>query len=101
MPLSTQQHLGNYHQSVPALSGDALFCATFPTVRKDFTQSETLEYTVDFIHINILHFFPHISPPSHFFLLTGLLHASAFYLLTFSGNELLSTVTGLRPRIHF
>lgn len=49
-----QQHLGNYHQSVPTLSGDALFCVSLPAVRKDFSQLEMQEYGVNFIHINIL-----------------------------------------------
>ena len=44
---------------------------------------------------------PHLAPSHSFYVLTGLLHASAFYLLAFSGNELLSTVIGLWPRIHF
>lgn len=49
-----QQHLGNYHQSVPTLFGDALFCATLPAVRNPSSQLETQEYGVNFIRINIL-----------------------------------------------
>lgn len=44
-----EQHLGNYHQSVPALSGDVLF--RFQLREKDSTQLETLGFTVNFIHI--------------------------------------------------
>lgn len=80
-----QQHLGNYHQSVPTLSGDALFCATLPAATKDFSQLEVLqEYAVNSIHINILNrpLFPTSCPlapffPLPFFLLTGPVHASA------------------------
>lgn len=79
-----QQHLGNYHQSVPTLFGDALFCATLPAVRNPSSLLETQEYGVNFVHINILNC--PLFPPSHplarffsspFFLLTGPVHASA------------------------
>ena len=52
--LSVQQHLDNYHQSVPALFGDALFCATLLAVRNPSAQLETQEDGVNYICINIL-----------------------------------------------
>lgn len=84
MPLSVEQHLGYYHQSVPALSGDDLF----QTVREDFcADSREYKFHSHFpftLIYSISLFFSHIALSLS--LLTGLLHASAFYLLTFSGE---------------
>lgn len=64
-----EQHLGNYHQSVPALSGDELFCTMFQTVWKAFcADSREYKFHSHFsftLIYSISLFFPH--PPLSLF----------------------------------